>query len=471
MNLEEEILINYNEIKNNLDSIGVPGDGVNWRRILDYADTYHQTTDEMLDIVAGVDPATTGIKMSEDQEKAWNKIKVWSTNDKPYFVLRGAAGAGKSYLTAKLKELKKKVYFTAPTNKAAKVLGNFVGSEAKTTFSQLGLRMSADDENLVMEYNSSGLYMPKNSILVVDEASMVGTPLFEFIDRARRDHLFKVFYVGDAAQLNPINEKTSPVWKITKDKDCAASLKQVVRFDNQILTLATRIRSQMQARDYSYPIEDDNDDKGGVYILNTYEDFLNKVKLDKPEDYINNKVVAWRNKTVTYFNKIIRKHLGFEDPYCVNEIVLIAQPVEEDGRIIANIDDEFTIVSVLETEMKAENIYIPVWRIVLQADISISVNIPIDEAPLDNLLNTLASEAKKAKGFNRKTAWQRFWAVRNNFHKLRYGYSVTTHRIQGSTLQTAMVDVQDILANKNEREAYRSLYVAATRPTQSLYTY
>lgn len=463
---EEELL----KIQNNLDGIGVPGEGVSWKRIVEYAETYHlRFTD--LSVSLEDEPRESGITLSEDQEKAWAKIQTWASNEKPYFVLKGVSGAGKSLLTAKLSALKKKVYFTAPTNKAAKVLGNFVGTKAKTTYSQLGLRMNEDDESLVMDYNNPSVYMPKNSILVVDECSMVSTALFDCLKASQNQYKFKIFFVGDPGQLNPISEKTSPVWRVTGDKDCKAALKKVMRFDNQILNLSTRIRQQMIDKNYAYPIEDDHDKKGGVYVLDSFDDFVAQIKLPEPKDYVDNKVVCWRNKAVTHYNNIIRSHLGFDLPYCKDEIVLIAKPVSEDGRIVANIDDEFTIISVLETEMKAEDIYIPVYRLGLRADTSITVNIPVDSGPLDTLLTQLAGRAKRAKGLDRKIAWKKFWDVRNKFHDVRYGYAITSHRVQGTTLESVFVDSQDILANRNKREAWRSLYVAVTRATTKMYTF
>jgi hypothetical protein len=47
-------------------------------------------------------------------------------------------------------------------------------------------------------------------------------------------------------------------------------------------------------------------------------------------------------------------------------------------------------------------------------------------------------------------------------------YGATVHRAQGSTYETVWVDYQDILKNRNRREAFQCLYVACSRPTTKL---
>ena len=66
-------------------------------------------------------------------------------------------------------------------------------------------------------------------------------------DMALRKHIgmavdkygFKVLYMGDPAKLPPVKELESPIWKV----GVGTVLTKVMRHDNEILELVTRIRN------------------------------------------------------------------------------------------------------------------------------------------------------------------------------------------------------------------------------------
>jgi len=414
-----------------------------------------------------------GFELSEDQKKAWAKIKPWTENDEPYFVIRGFAGVGKSAMLKLLTTLPLTLYFTAPTNKATKVLAKFIGKECKTTFSQLGLRMNSDDEKLVMEYGADAPYFPRGSILVVDEASMVGHELFKFIDEVREKSDVKILYTGDPVQLPPVGEKTSKSWKSVNKNKNLAILKKVMRYDNQVLTLATRIREQMKVKDYSFPILDDNDGISGVFLEHKM-DFKRRIRnLNSPDMFTKNKIIAWRNKTVNKYNDMVRENLGFNDPFNIDDVILLAEPLEVDDQIVAHIDDEFKVYSIHDTEIKTNGgRYINVYALGVENEEGRHIlNVPKDYSDLDELLNEKAAFAKTRKGFDKKEAWHDFWQTKKMFMKTRFGYAITAHRAQGSTYENCYVESRDILINQNHSEAFRCLYVAVTRPSQSVFTF
>lgn len=471
-----------------LDDIGVPETGtLSWYRLTLFAQRWGgwdfkepkpaDGSANAAPVLANVSelPPLPEIVLSEDQEKAWVKLSTWVGNNEPYFVLQGYAGTGKSFLMKKLQELKATLYYTAPTNKATKVLSRFVGTEAKTTFSQLGLRMSADDDTLVMEYGANSPYMPKGSILVVDEASMIGKQLYEFIEETRKKTGCKVLYVGDPAQLPPVGEKRTLAWTCTDNVENKAVLRKVMRYDNELLKLATNIRDLMKNKDYdSFPIEDDNADGKGVFILRSKSKFVRKItEFEKPEDFLTRKVIAWRNKTVNAYNSIIREHFGFNDPFNEGDIILISEPIEKNDMIIAHIDDEFQVKAVRESTVKTscKNL-VPVYELKIEnEDNTLIINVAKDRDDVDDILAGKASAAKAAKSIDRRDKWKDFWDTKKLFASTRYGYALTSHRVQGSSYDETFVDQQDILANINKRESYKCLYVACTRAKTSLFTF
>ena len=68
----------------------------------------------------------------------------------------------------------------------------------------------------------------------------------------------------------------------------------------------------------------------------------------------------------------------------------------------------------------------------------------------------------------RRSKQETFWALKELFHDVKYAYAITAHRAQGSTYENVYVDYQDILMNRERREAFQCLYVACSRPTTKL---
>lgn len=420
-------------------------------------------------------------KLSQDQRDAWAKLKKWVHTDQPYFVLRGFAGTGKTFLLKMLisdpATEGKNYIFTAPTNKAKKVMAASLGVQASTTYSALGLKMvETDDGVLTMDFDASTKpYIPKGSILVVDEGSMVNDELKAFVEEAREHNGCKVLYVGDPAQLPPVGQTSSKVWKVTEDRACRAMLREVMRFDNQLLALSIKLRQGLKDKHYRSPVKSDNDENGGVYLLKSQHKFEQAIVrgVNRPEDFNGRKVIAWRNKAVDRYNDLVRDHLGFRDRFCVSDQLMIAAPVDVDGRILASVDDEVVIRRVARRSVKHidSGLSVPVWQLTVDGDVNLILNIPVDDSDLQSLLSELADQAKKEQGVKRKAAWAKFWSFKRLFHKVRYGWAMTAHRGQGSTYENVFVDQMDILANPDKRTAFKCLYTAFTRPTTRAFTY
>jgi excinuclease UvrABC helicase subunit UvrB len=96
-----------------------------------------------------------------EQQEALAAIKEWLGQKKqPYFLLEGAAGTGKTYLTKQisLQNPKEVFLFTAPTNKATQQLEVALGKEivCKTVHRALGLILSYTEVRQ-LEFGSKAL--------------------------------------------------------------------------------------------------------------------------------------------------------------------------------------------------------------------------------------------------------------------------------------------------------------------------
>ncbi len=426
--------------------------------------------------------------LTNDQKTAWNKLIEWVENlNEPFFVLAGYAGTGKSFLMKHFIENgytsdnDYDIHFTATTNKAAKVLSQFIKQETKTIYSLLGLSVTENEDRLqLFKLDKNDSPLSEGSIVVIDEASMVGPELFANILQETR-HGARFIFVGDPAQLPPVKEKESPVWEFLKDEKNSAKLLEVVRNDNQLLNLATNIRKCIIKSNYSNsPIYDDFDGVNGVRLFSNYREFKNELIKAIPSFNVEEtRVIAWRNKSVDYYNEMIRDALGYKEPWVKGEKILAGSPIirkAPDNKfnkiVVAPTDEEFSIVDIDNDTIYLDDfdLNIDVWTLEVK-EIPYLLKIPRDQDEIKKLLNKQRNIALESKGSDRKEAWRKWWTVTNTFDDIRYAYAITTHKSQGTTLKTCFVDQEDILINPNKKEAFRSLYVAATRPTQSLYTF
>ena len=421
------------------------------------------------DLVATVPTEEPSFKLNDDQSRAYAMIKEWLEGDGQFFALRGYAGTGKSTLMRIVKDLNYNFHFSAPTNKAAKVLSNNVGHKCKTTYSLLGMRMEQDEDKLVLKPVPDAPQLGRDPILVIDEAGCIPTVLSDLIV----DRGYRVLFVGDPAQLNPIGEIMSPVWKLAKKR---ITMKKVERFDNELLGLSIAIRDCLKDKVWESPIVSkfNKATQEGVYVL-PRRNFTDRILALKVEDWDTTKVCCWRNKTVDNYNELIREGLGFKNKYDVGDRVLLASPLMDGQAIVAYVDEEFVVEKVLSRKVK---VYDPVTQgsvdiatYDLQVGRDFSLKVPKDVGAYESFLNSIASEASRASGASRRDLWKAFWNVKAVFATVRYGYAMTAHRLQGTTLTNVFVDQSDILANPNKPEAFRALYVASTRPTKQLVTF
>ena len=409
-------------------------------------------------------------ELTKDQEVAWDKIQRWLATEEPIFLLKGYAGTGKSFLMKKLLGLKKNFVFSAPTNKASSVLSSFIGMPVRTTYSVLGLRMTAEDDQLVLTQSEDLPNLGNNPILVIDESSMVPKFMVKLLTSACSSFGWRVIFVGDPAQHTPVGETRSPCWKTVGDSQYKTMLREVRRFDNELLKLSVHLRECVIDTSKRVRIRPDSNRTAGegVFLLSEYE-WIKEVKSNRLEDWTRFKIVAWRNKTCNHYNSIVRKALGFKLPYEVGEVLLLAAPMFLDGQIIAHTDDEVVIRNIEEQRFSFPEQDLDAY--VFTVDKPFLLYVPKSDSDFQKLLSKRASIASSLTGSQRKAAWANFWEVKQKFTPVRYGYALTSHRLQGSTVEGVYADQRDLLANSHKRSSARAMYVTGTRATKFFKTF
>ena len=418
---------------------------------------------------------------NEEQVAAIELINTW-LNDEfagPFFVLKGSAGTGKTFsLKHLLKRFRGATVFTAPTNKATKVLRESLASptytpECCTIYSLLGLKLEASGavkEIRLPKDKTPNLKVYK--LVVVDEGSMLNSQLLGYIKRCADAYPgLKFLFMGDAAQLPPVKELISPVWKL----DCPqASLTRVMRHDNQILELVTRIRDKVDHPAPTVKLSSNFEGGEGVWHLsrptfNLHLEGAAKIGLFSDEGMA--KVIAWRNKTVDAYNRQIR-HIIFGDnpaPWLKGDRLIFTEPAKnpnDTDEIVATTDDEGEVIRI-EVDYHPIHSEFKCYALTVELDTGGAVCAwAIHPEAFPEHTKKLARMMAEAQANPRQ--WKAFWEFKESFHAVRHGYAITAHRSQGSTYQNVFVDTMDILANPNRQEAFRCLYVACSRPSHKL---
>ena len=425
-----------------------------------------------------------------EQADAVIAIINWYRGKAPdYYILKGYAGTGKTYLMTHLAktglspppaELNKiwakikpsEICFTAPTNKAVKVLRRYLNdaglSECRTAtiYSLLGLSLQSNGEVKELAKPEEPVDLSRYKLIVVDEASMINRFLMSAIEDAFDDWNVPFLFMGDPAQLPPVGEITSPAWKLTN----SSTLTQVMRYGDSMLDLATSIRNIV---DHPFPSINIKTDPP-VYRLGK-GDWMNK--MEENLDLFKSgeaKCISWRNVTVDKYNLFLREKLFGRSEARANiwlpddKIVATSMLKGLEDEIFMRTDEEATILQIalghhpIFTEFE-------IWNLLVldEADRKVTIRTltPKGQFELNNRLNELSMEAKNGKRYK----WREFWQLKEAFNEIRHSYAITSHRSQGSSYRKVFVDLEDIMLNRNRQEAFRSLYVSCTRQREEIY--
>lgn len=396
----------------------------------------------------------------------------------PRFVLKGPAGRGKTFTISKMMEQwKGRTLFTAPTNKAVRVLrdtlrANGYRPEAKTIYSALGLQMSATGEVKELKRSEDEVDLNDYRLVVVDEASMLGKGTAErrgiwiYICEAANDHpKLKWILMGDHFQLPPVGEVDSPVWtEVEKSFELTRNMRQ----DNQIVQLTDHLRD-MVAKPYGrLNLQDNNDGEEGVWVC---KGTMDTAMLNHAQTFLtgDSKAIAWRNVEVDRMNALIRRELFADSvvyPWQVGDRVTLMGPVKNlEKEMVASTDEEGTLEKVDEADHP--EYALPCHRLIMQSDSNTTITLWVLHASAKGKFEyrkgRFAEEARASR------CWNDYWDFVEAFHPVRHGYATTAHRAQGSTYVRAFVSWRDTLLNQNRCEAMRCLYVAGSRPKKGLY--
>ena len=455
------------------------------------------------------------IKLTAGQEVAkkaiLNFVKTADASKGQYFTLTGKAGTGKTTLIQEvIREIAKdnpyqRFVVSALAHKAVQVIygktkksSKFVS--ASTVASLLGMKLDQETGEF-KQVKGGEVKIKPDSILFVDEASMLNEQNIEcLMDAAIRTNS-KVIFLGDPGQLPPIRTgelvkygtySLSPVFETQKDEYSAGLTERVRQGEGSpILDYADTFWNYSTTEGQTDQRVDD-EDMSRVENAQGSIEFINEQQVDKIVPLFkqavetNNpsliKVVAYRNKTVRQWNQIIRRKV-YGDEYSPNplpgDILMMTDtyndPASDDAKPLLFNSEDISVIStgpirtVYRVQLMDATIKDPRGKIIT-VPLIIPTKENIDE--FNNNKRLLWNEAQKYKNTDRgkyKRALDMYWSYGTEWAHVEYGYAITSHKSQGSTYDVSIVDSADINSNgfMSDISKARSIYTAITRARNS----
>lgn len=431
-----------------------------------------------------------GIELTWQQRQAIAEMMKWLNSSEQFYLLKGYAGTGKTtVLQALIKLLKqnrdnRKIVTVALTNKAVKVLQKMmlrwgINIECMTICQLLGLRPKINPKTGKQEFkidptvdNSIGAF----DLIICDECSMVNAELFELLTGAIESDLFRkqqILFVGDDAQLPPINEIGSEAFKI----ESQSILTDVVRYGSSIGAMATEVRENLEKRGDFYYQDDHSDDRTkGIWDceLSRWQLFIERAFTSRTyqDDPDACRVLAYTNKRAAFLNDIVRKAIYGEiaaiEPYIRGERLIADEPCFNGKTILLQNSSECELISAQKSQ--TETRFSPkghwqIWRLHVLTDEgkyrTLTVLHDDDRKEFEAELKKLA-KAKK---------WHQFWDLKQSVHDVGYAYALTVHKSQGSTFKDVFIDIENIATNRKPAERNRLQYTALTRASHRAFIY
>ena len=447
-------------------------------------------------------PSGKTIVLNEQQCEALSRMKSWLVGDDTLtFTLSGFAGTGKTTIAKELIQYfytafaYRSIAVSAPTHKAKKVIQRATGESSYTIQKLLGLRPNTELEDFDInnpKFDEKGRKeIQSHKLVIIDEGSMLNEDLFDLIIKEAKKSGTKILFMGDEAQLPPVNESLSRIFTHVDEK---YQLTKVERQSdsNPIMKIYDAIRSDIKSPvDKFRHVTETNLSGEGIVFKNNLIEFQEKVftlfcSKDFKEDSDFVKLIAYTNDSVQAWNKKIRSHIfpHATKPIVKGDILFAYNTVliDMEETVIENSSD-YIVESVCESRSEDKiEIYSVMLRSVDEGNRT-KVQIVKDEAMQHFIVQfkRKLEDAKSSMGRMRKIKWSQYYEFKNNHLLLRdvldssgkllarkdidYGYAITVHKSQGSTFTNVAISEVNIDRNKNNEERNKLKYVAFSRPT------
>lgn len=439
---------------------------------------------------------------SNSQELAIQDFTEWWDSGKLVYTLTGAAGTGKTYLlnylikdVMKRKNRDIKIAITAPTHKAVRVAEIMTGVKGRTIHSLHGLRPNTalDTFNIDnVKYDSLGTVHMKNyNVVITDECSQINSGIFKLNELRSTQYNVKTIYVGDRLQLPPVGEKES----LSFNQSHVFELTDIVRQEkgNPLLELLGVAREDVRNGTENViqflkdnPKSIDNEKSIGYIVLSDKEFAASCVESFKSTRFQQDidfcKYTAYTNNTISGWNSYVRKYiLDNPNEILVRDDVLLAyQNIVDSNMNPILINSEDYVISDVYDRFSEFGFREFVVHLVSVTDGRPTTILIVDHKHSTfktyyDILNKYHETAMYSHRDLRTQRWKEYYAFKNTHlvmidfplltpeqtqrgwvkKDIDYGYGITVHKLQGSTIENMFINLRDIVYFKRGDKYYK----------------
>jgi len=442
--------------------------------------------------------------LSPEQQSAVNQMVDFFSSSGQIFILRGHAGTGKTTLVKGLiKHLtsqKITARLMASTGRAAKVLSMKTGLNAETMHRYIYTmslhEMDEKSEKVNIDFRLRQNMDTPQTIYFVDESSMLSdqkslnvslnfgsgkllTDMLLFADGR------KIVFIGDPAQLPPVNYLHSPALnpeyfeKHLGKKVSCISLRGIHRFSAET-GIGKNVKDlQQKINDLIFPylsikVSGNNDlhiCQSDEELARSYSESIRKLGID------NCIMLTFSNKKANSLNYLVRLKLFGRNTSKVNKGELLVVIQNNYKHALYN-GDHLEILEVSESTETQAGI---VFRDVKARALSQEGYITFSGKIIDSLLNSeaLNLDAKQdfdlmrdffirahRQGIKKSSPDFMNYMLSDpylNALRVKYGYAITCHKAQGGEWQHVFIALEPVLFVQDKQFTYRWVYTAISR--------
>ena len=433
------------------------------------------------------------------------------------FIIKGYAGTGKTTLIKHicdfLDTIEVPFLLTAPTGRAARILSEKTKLSAKTIHSTIYNPSFSDfddeeKEDEILLFSTKSDNELSETVMIIDEASMIsdkidegsqlqfgsGSLLKDIIAfmNLKTNNNNKIIFVGDPAQLPPVNDPLSPA--LSKDylkenyklNVSEATLKEIIRQDKEspIISNSIRLRESLE-NDYYDNLDFQESDE--IIKQNSFDDIrFSEINIDRV-------IISFTNRRALYYNLSYReKVLNFDNSkLSLGDRLLV---ISNNYKYKLFNGDFVSVEKILSNSIETREVTIEgieykfefIDAVISHDDSSTKLNVKLLLNSLFNDNSSISFKEQKALRILterlEKIKHPRSYSSQDDkieyFEKLaespylnalqvKFGYAVTCHKSQGGEWKDVVVDFNDFQSYTNEF-FFRWAYTSITRSSERL---
>jgi len=441
-------------------------------------------------------------KLNKDQNNILQKVKdnfkeTYENGDifceNSLISIKGAAGTGKTFLSNEIvrefvESFKgKNIILVAPTHQATKVLKNAITNNTSnikygTIHSFLGLKnVKIDTETGKIKYTRaskkdlSKIALEEFDLCIVDESSMISNDMFELLQEEMtvKGRVKTFLFIGDHFQLMPVEDNGGMYHAIYDRKSINHyELTEIVRNpDMEVIDFVTNIRNMIKDNKkksdlLQFLVQERDKPHNKIRFFNNKKDFIKDFISKDRFNNISGVIGCYTNESVENYNNKIREYyikksgLDFIPDVHPLDIFVVQETADE------FFNSEILYLKKVETsEVDFKGRKFNAYKCYTRCDREFYFISSKDKKLYNHTLELLRQNALKNKNLE---SWEMYYEFKSLFLDVRYHYSNTVHKLQGSTYEEIYVDIINDIQYASDEDFLRLFYVACTRATTNV---